>query len=49
MNIPTSYPTLKTIDSLENILFVVDGACFYILSDCVSLIIFIIQQTLSEW
>lgn len=48
MNIPTLYPIVKTIDSFGNILFVVDGTCFYILSDCVLLIIFIIQQTLSE-
>lgn len=47
MNIPTLYPTVKAIGSFGNILFVVGGAWFYILSDFV-LLIFIIHQTLSE-
>ena len=48
MNILALYITVKTTDSFRNIFFVMDNPHFYILSDCLLLILVIPQQTMRE-
>lgn len=48
MNILALYITVKTTDSFRSIFFVMDNPHFYILPDCLLLILVIPQQTMRE-